>query len=284
MPYMNVGEEGSSGIDLYYEDLGAGRPVVLIHGWPLSGASWEKQVSALLAAGHRVITYDRRGFGRSGQPAAGYDYDTFALDLHKLMTKLDLRHAALVGFSMGGGEVARFLRRYGSERVSQAVFISAIPPFLLKTADNPEGVDGSVFEKMKKAIAADRPAFLSSFLADFYNVSALRGKRVSDQVVQYSWNVAVGASAKGTLDCVSAWGTDFRKDLARIDVPSLVIHGDADRILPVAATGLRTHKAVKGARLLLVKDGPHGLIWTHSEQVNQALEDFLALRLVPQGA
>lgn len=275
MPYIDVGEDKSGSIDLYYEDLGTSKPVVLIHGWPLSGASWEKQVSGLLAAGHRVITYDRRGFGQSGKPATGYDYDTFALDLHKLMTKLDLRHAALVGFSMGGGEVARYLGHYGSERVSQAVFISSVPPFLLKTADNSEGVDGSVFEGIKKAIAADRPAFLSAFLADFYNVDLLGGKRISDQAVQYNWNVAVGASAKGTLDCVSAWGTDFRKDLARIDVPTLVIHGDADRILPIAATGIRTQKAVKGARLALVKDGPHGLIWTHAEQVNRELGEFL---------
>ena len=248
---------------------------MLIHGWPLSGASWEKQVSALLAAGHRVITYDRRGFGQSGKPATGYDYDTFALDLHKLVTKLDLRQVALVGFSMGGGEVARYLGRYGSERVNKAVFISSVPPFLLKTADNPEGVDGSVFEGIRKAIAADRPAFLSTFLADFYNVDLLGGKRISDQVVQYSWNVAVGASAKGTLDCVPAWGTDFRKDLPRIDVPTLVIHGDGDRILPIAATGIRTHKAVKGAHLVVVEDGPHGLIWTHAETVNHELVAFL---------
>jgi pimeloyl-ACP methyl ester carboxylesterase len=275
MPYIDVGEEKSGSIDLYYEDLGAGKPVVLIHGWPLSGASWEKQVSALLAAGYRVITYDRRGFGQSGKPAAGYDYDTFALDLHKLVTKLDLRQAALVGFSMGGGEVARYLGRYGPERVAKAVFISSVPPFLLKTADNPDGVDGGVFEKIKKAIVVDRPAFLSGFFSDFYNVELLGGKRISGQAIQYSWNVAVGASAKGTLDCVAAWGTDFRKDLARIAVPTLVIHGDADRILPISATGIRTQKAVKGARLVLVKDGPHGLTWTHAEQVNHDLLEFL---------
>ncbi len=212
-------KENSGYIDLHYEDHGTGKPVVLIHGWPLSGASWEKQVAALLDAGHRVITYDRRGFGRSSQPSTGYDYDTFAEDLHKLVTKLDLRDFALVGFSMGGGEVARYLGTYGSEGVSKAVFISSVPPFLLKTADNPEGVDSSVFEGIKKAIAADRPAFLSTFLADFYNVDVLRGKRISDQVVQYNWNVAVSASAKGTLDCVPAWATDFRKDLLRIKVP-----------------------------------------------------------------
>ena len=275
MPYINVGEKNSGSIDLYYEDLGTGNPVVLIHGWPLSGASWEKQVTVLLAAGYRVITYDRRGFGQSGRPVTGYDYDTFSLDLHKLITKLDLRNAALVGFSMGGGEVARYLGRYGSERVSKAVFISSVPPFLLKTADNPEGVDGSVFSGIKTALAADRPAFLSGFFADFYNVDILRGPRISDRVVEYSWNVAVGASAKATLDCVSAWGSDFRKDLARIDVPTLVLHGDVDRILPIAATGIRTHKAVKRARLVVVEGGPHGLTWTHAEQVNRELVEFL---------
>ena len=276
--YIKVGQENSTPIEIYYEDHGSGSPVVLIHGWPLSGASWEKQTAALLAAGHRVITYDRRGFGRSGQPSTGYDYDTFAEDLHKLVTKLDLRDFALVGFSMGGGEVARYLGTYGSGRAVKAVFIASVPPFLLKTADNPEGVDGSVFEGIKKAIIADRPAFLSAFLANFYNVDVLGGKRISDQVVQANWNVAVGASAKGTLDCVSAWVSDFRNDLPRINLPTLVIHGDSDRILPIAATGIRTHKAVKGARLVVVEGGPHGLTWTHAEKVNCELLAFLGER------
>jgi non-heme chloroperoxidase len=275
MGTINVGQENSTPIDLYYEDHGSGKPVVLIHGWPLSGASWEKQVAALLAARHRVITYDRRGFGQSSKPSTGYDYDTFAEDLNKLVTELELRDVALVGFSMGGGEVARYLGAYGSKRVSKAVFISSVPPFLLKTADNPDGVDGSVFEGIKKAIVADRLAFLSEFLANFYNVDVLRGKRISDEVVRLSWNIAAGASPKGTLDCVPAWGTDFRKDLAKIDVPTLVIHGDSDRILPIAATGNRTHKAVKGARLVVVKGGPHGLIWTHADKVNPELVNFL---------
>ena len=275
MSSISVGQENSTPIDLYYEDHGSGTPVVLIHGWPLSGASWEKQVTALLAAGHRVITYDRRGFGRSSQPSTGYDYDTFAEDLHKFVTKLDLRDFALVGFSMGGGEVARYLGTYGSERVSKAVFMAAVPPFLLKTPDNPTGVDGSVFDGIKKGIAADRPAFLSAFLANFYNVDVLGGTRISDQVVHYSWNVAVGASPKGTLDCVTAWYTDFRKDLQRIDVPTLVIHGDSDRILPIEVTGNRTQKAVKGSRLLVVEGGPHGLNWTHADKVNPELVAFL---------
>ena len=275
MPYATVGKENSGSIDLYYEDHGAGKPVVLIHGWPLSGRSWEKQVSALLDPGHRVITYDRRGFGGSSRPASGYDYDTLAEDLHKIMTKLNLRDATLVGFSMGGGEVARYLGTYGSDRVSKAVFIAAIPPFLLKTPDNPSGVDGTVFDGIKKGIVADRLAFLSAFLSNFYNVDVLGGKLISDQAVQFSWNVAAGASPKGTLDCVSAWLTDFRKDLARIDVPTLVIHGDSDRIVPLAATGKLTHELVKKSRLAVIEGGPHGLTWTHAERVNIELLDFL---------
>jgi non-heme chloroperoxidase len=279
MPYVQVGTENSGNIDLYYEDHGSGKPVILVHGWPLSGRSWEKQVPFLLDAGCRVITYDRRGFGNSSKPVSGYNYDAFASDLHKLVTKLDLRDVALVGFSMGGGEVARYLGTYGAERVRQAVFIAAITPFLLKTPDNPGGVDGSVFDGIKKAIAADRPAFLSKFLSDFYNVDILGGKLVSDQVVQLSWNIGAGASPKGTLDCVSAWLTDFRNDLTRIDVPTLVIHGDADRILPLAATGKRTHEAIKGSRLVVVEGGPHGLTWTHAERVNRELRTFVGQTL-----
>jgi pimeloyl-ACP methyl ester carboxylesterase len=275
MNYITVGKENSTNIDLYYEDHGTGKPVVLIHGWPLSGGSWEKQVPVLLDAGYRVITYDRRGFGNSSKPVTGYDYDTFAADLDKLMTKLDIRDATLVGFSMGGGEVARYLGAYGTKRVRKAVFMAAIPPFLLKTPDNPEGVDGSVFEGIKRAIAADRPAYLSVFLSNFYNVDILGGKKVSDEVVRLSWNIAAGASPKGTLDCVQAWLTDFREDLRRIDVPTLVIHGDDDRIVPFAATGKRMPELIRGSRLVVVKGGPHGLNWTHAGEINRELLDFL---------
>ena len=211
MPYIRVGKENSGNIDLYYEDHGSGKPVILIHGYPLSGASWEKQVPVLLDAGHRVITYDRRGFGRSSQPTAGYNYDTFAEDLHKVVTQLELRDFALVGFSMGGGEVARYFGKYGSKGVSKAVFISSVPPFLLKTPDNPEGVDGSVFDGIQKAIVADRYAFFTEFFKNFYNTDLLLGKRVSEQAVQASWNVAVGASATASLACVPTWHEDFRK-------------------------------------------------------------------------
>jgi non-heme chloroperoxidase len=275
MPYIPVGKENSGNIDLYYEDHGAGKPVVLIHGYPLSGASWEKQVPVLLDAGHRVITYDRRGFGKSSQPTTGYNYDTFAEDLHKLVTQLGLRDFALVGFSMGGGEVARYMGKYGSQGVSKVVIISGVPPFLLKTPDNPEGVDGSVFEGIKKAIVADRYAFFTDFFKNFYNTDLLLGKRVSEQAVQASWNIGAGASAAASLACVPTWHEDFRNDLSRVDVPTLVIHGDADRILPIAASGLRSAKLIKGARLLVVKDGPHCITWTHAEQVNGGLLEFL---------
>jgi pimeloyl-ACP methyl ester carboxylesterase len=275
MPTITVGKENSGNIDLYYEDHGTGNPVILVHGWPLSGASWEKQVPVLLEAGHRVITYDRRGFGESSKPTTGYDYDTFAEDLHKLVTTLNLKDAALVGFSMGGGEVARYLGKYGNKQVSKAVFISSIPPFLLKTPDNQEGVDGSVFDGIKKGIAADRPAFLTQFLSNFYNLDVLGGKLISEEAVQLSWNIGAGASPKGTLDCVSAWLTDFRNDLKKIDVPTLVIHGDSDRILPLSATGKRTPQFVKGSKLVVVEGGPHGLTWTHAEKVNRELLNFL---------
>src|ERR1700674_2596601 len=275
MPYVNVGKENSSDIDLYYEDHGSGKPVVLIHGYPLSGASWEKQLPVLLEAGYRVITYDRRGFGKSSQPATGYNYDTFAEDLHKLVTQLELHDFSLVGFSMGGGEVARYFGKYGSKGVSKAVIISGVPPFLLKTPDNPEGVDKSVFEGIEKAVIADRYAFFTEFFKNFYNTDLLLNKRVSEQAVQASWNVAAGASATASLACVPTWHEDFREDLKRIDVPTLVIHGDADRIVPITASGLRTAKLVKGARLVVVKDGPHCITWTHADEVNHELAEFL---------
>jgi non-heme chloroperoxidase len=284
MPYVNVGKENSTDIELYYEDHGAGDVVVFIHGYPLSGASWEKQIPVLLASGHRVITYDRRGFGKSSQPTAGYNYDTFAEDLHKLVTQLKLRDFALVGFSMGGGEVARYLGKYGSKGVSKAVFISSVPPFLLKTPDNPEGVDGAVFDGIQKAIVADRYAFFTEFFKNFYNTDLLLAKRVSEQAVQASWNVAAGASATASLACVPTWHEDFREDLKRVDVPTLVIHGDADRIVPITASGQRTAKLIKGARLFVVKDGPHCITWTHADEVNRELGDFLGKGIAKHAA
>jgi pimeloyl-ACP methyl ester carboxylesterase len=278
MPYVHVAKENSGDIDLYYEDHGSGDPVILIHGYPLSGASWEKQVPVLLASGRRVITYDRRGFGKSSQPTTGYNYDTFAADLNQLVTELKLRNFALVGFSMGGGEVARYLGTYGSKDVSHAIIVSGVPPFLLKTADNPEGVDGSVFTGIEKAVAADRYAFFTEFFKNFYNTDQLLGSRVSEQAVQASWNTAVASSATASLACVPTWHEDFRKDLARIDVPTLVLHGDADRILPISASGQRTATLIQGSSYGVVKDGPHCITWTHAEEVNRALIEFLGKR------
>jgi non-heme chloroperoxidase len=284
MPFITVGKENSGNIDLYYEDHGSGKPVVLIHGYPLSGASWEKQLPVLLNSGHRVITYDRRGFGNSSQPTEGYNYDTFAQDLHQIVAHLKLRDFALVGFSMGGGEVARYLGKYGSEGVSKAVFISSVPPYLLKTSDNPEGVDGSVFKGIEKAVAADRYAFFTEFFKNFYNADVFLGKRISEQALQASWNVAAGASATASLACVPTWHEDFRKDVARVDVPTLVLHGDADRIVPINAAGARTAKLIKGARLVVVKDGPHAINWTHADEVNTELLNFLGKGQAGRGA
>ena len=280
MSYVDVGKENSTSIHLYYEDHGSGQPVVLIHGYPLSSASWEKQVPALLGAGYRVIAYDRRGFGKSSQPTTGYNYDTFAEDLHQVVTHLKVKDFVLVGFSMGGGEVARYIGKHGSKLVSRAVIMGGVPPYLLKTADNAEGVEGSVFEGIQKAVAADRYAFFTKFFMDFYNTDVNLGKRVSEQAVQASWNTAAIASAHASLACVPTWHEDFRKDVAKIDVPTLVIHGDSDRIVPFSAAGQRTAKLVKGAELVVIKDGPHNVAWTHSEEVNAALLKFLGKKAV----
>jgi len=277
MPYVSVGIENSAAIDLHYEDHGSGQPVVLIHGFPLSGRSWEKQTAALLSAGYRTIAYDRRGFGDSSQPTSGYDYDTFAADLNTLMTALDLRDAVLVGFSMGTGEVARYLATYGTERVAKAVFMASIPPFLPKATDNPQGVDLSVFDGIQVAIRADRLAYLTAFFHAFYNLDENLGSRISEEVVRDSWNTAAGASPVGTLTCVPTWLTDFRGDVAGITLPTLIVHGSADQILPISATGgPHLHKAIAGSQLVVIEGAPHGLLWTHAAEVNTALLDFLS--------
>jgi pimeloyl-ACP methyl ester carboxylesterase len=275
MPYLTVGKENSGDIDLYYEDHGSGHPVVLIHGYPLSGRAWEKQMPVLIDAGYRVVIYDRRGFGRSSQPWSGYNYDTFAEDLHQIVTDLGLRNFALVGHSMGGGEVARYMGKYGTKNVTRAVFMSGIPPYLIKKPDNPEGVDGSVFDGIKKQVAADRPAFLAWFCDAFYNTDVLKGKLVSDEAVQASWSISVECSPKAAFDCVDAWLTDFREDLKKIDIPTMVMHGDADRIVPFPNSGKRTAALVKGSKLVAIQGGPHGIAWTHADQVNRELLDFL---------
>jgi pimeloyl-ACP methyl ester carboxylesterase len=273
---IRVGQENSTPIELYYEDHGSGSPVVLIHGWPLSGASWEKQTAALLEAGHRVITYDRRGFGRSSRAGIGYNYDTFASDLNQVLTTLNLTDVSLVGFSMGSGEVTRYIGKYGAQRLRKAVLIGTLGPYLVKASDNPEGVDANVFEGIKSAIKKDRPAFLIEFLKNFYNYDVTGGKLVSERVLDDNFNVATSASAIGTLACVDAWLEDFRKDIPRNDVPTLILHGDADRILPPDATSRRQARMIKNCKFVELKDGPHGVLWTHAQQINEELVKFLA--------
>ncbi len=275
MPKVTVGRENSADIDIHYEDHGTGQPVVLIHGYPLSGRAWDKQVPVLLEAGYRVITYDRRGFGQSSQPATGYDYDTFAADLNTLLEHLDLRDAVLAGHSMGTGEVTRYLSRYGSARVAKGVLVSPIPPYLLQADDNPDGVPGSLFDGFAAAARADTPAWMKGFLDNFYNTATLRGTLVSDQAWQASWNLAVTASATAAVACISTWTTDFRDDLPKIDVPILVIQGDADQVLPLDKTGQRLPALIKDARLTVVEGGPHAIPWTHAAQVNTALLGFI---------
>jgi non-heme chloroperoxidase len=274
--YIKVGQENSTPIEVYYEDHGSGSPVVLIHGWPLSGASWEKQTAALLSAGHRVITYDRRGFGSSSQPAVGYNYDTLAADLDAVLKTLNLTDVSLVGFSMGTGEVTRYIGKYGTKRVRKAVLIGTLGPYLVKTADNPEGLDRSVFEGLKAAIRTDRSALLMDFLRNFYNYDVTGGKLVSERVLEENWNVGVGASAIGTLTCVDAWIEDFRQDISRNNVSTLLLHGDADRILPPDVSSRREAKMIKNVKFVEIKGGPHGVLWTHAEQVNSELVKFLA--------
>jgi non-heme chloroperoxidase len=276
MPYVKVGQENSSSIQLYYEDHGEGRPVVLIHGYPLSGRAWDKQLQVLLEDGRRVITYDRRGFGKSSQPTTGYDYDTFASDLNALMEALDLRDVTLVGHSMGTGEVTRYLGRYGSARVSRGVLVSPIPPFLLQTDDNPEGLPGSLFDGFVQTARDDAPAWMKGFLDNFYNFDQLRGTRVSDQAYQASWNIASSASATAAVACIPTWETDFRADLPRIDVPMLMIQGDADQILPYPKTGARLPGMIRDLQSVVIEGGPHAIAWTHADQVNSALLKFMA--------
>lgn len=261
--------------ELYYEDLGTGAPVVLIHGWPLSHRMWEGQVNALVAAGYRCIAYDRRGFGESGKPDGGYDYDTFASDLNDLLTTLDLRGAALAGFSMGGGEVARYIGRYGTSRISKAMLLAAVPPFLLQTPDNPGGVPESVFDDMLAGVTQDRIGFLESFFKSFFNWTPGSGTP-SDDAVAYAKSIAWTASPLGTQRCIVAFGkTDFRADLAKFDIPTLIVHGDRDQIVPFEVSGQLSAAMIQGSRLEVLKGAPHGFSATHGDQLNGLMLDFL---------
>ncbi|GGY12257.1 arylesterase [Streptomyces minutiscleroticus] len=277
MPFITVGRENSASVDLYYEDHGSGRPVVLIHGYPLDGQSWEKQAAALLDAGYRVVTYDRRGFGRSSRPTTGYDYDTFAADLNTVMETLDLTDAVLVGFSMGTGEVARYVSAYGTSRIAKVAFLASLEPYLLKTDDNPRGAaPRAFFEDISESVRADRYAYYTQFYEDFYNLDDTLGSRISEEALRNSWNTAAAGGSHAAAAAPLTWFTDFRQDIPKIDVPALILHGTADNILPIDSTGRPFHEALPSAEYVEVEGAPHGLLWTHAEEVNRALLDFLA--------
>ncbi|MFE7526833.1 alpha/beta fold hydrolase [Kitasatospora sp. NPDC057542] len=277
MPYITIGQENSTSIDLYYEDHGTGRPVVLIHGFPLDGRAWERQSAALVDAGHRVITYDRRGFGRSSHPTTGYDFDTFAADLNTLLETLDVRDAVLVGFSMGTGEVARYLSSYGSARVAKVAFLASLEPYLLRTAGNPDGVaPQEFFGGIVEAVRENRYAYYTAFFYDFYNLDENLGTRISEEAVRHSFNVAASGGAFAAAAVPATWYTDFRGDITRIDVPALILHGTGDRILPVESTARPFHKELPAAEYVEIDGAPHGLLWTHAEEVNTVLLAFLA--------
>ena len=276
MSTITVGTENSTDIELYYEDHGSGQPVVLIHGYPLDGSSWEKQTHALLEAGYRVITYDRRGSGKSSQPTVGYDYDTFAADLKVVLDTLDLTEVVLAGFSMGSGEVARYISNYGSARVAKAVFLGSLQPFLLQTDDNPTGVPQEVFDGLLKAVTADRFACFTGFYQNFYNLDENLGSRVSQEVVDVSQSIAAGSSFYSSVADQPTWLTDFRGDIPKIDVPALIVHGTADRILPIDSTGRVFAKSLPSAEYVEIEGAPHGMLWTHHAEVNSVLLAFLA--------
>ena len=267
--------ENRENIKLYYEDYGTGDPVILIHGWPLSAQMWEYQTQVLVEAGHRVIAYDRRGFGRSDKPWSGYDYDTLAKDLNDLITGLDLENVTIVGFSMGGGEVSRYIGNYGTSKLKKAALVSSVAAFMLKTDDNPNGVPQETFDGFKAAVRKDRLAFLKDFGNNFVNYDDNKDK-ISEAQVHFNWSIAASASPKGTLDCITSFGTtDFRADLEKFDIPTLIIHGDADQVVPIKPSGEQAASIVKGSRYEVIKGAPHGLVFTHTEEVNKILIDFL---------
>ncbi|WP_026922197.1 alpha/beta fold hydrolase [Glycomyces arizonensis] len=278
MATITVGSENSTPIELYYEDHGAGRPVVLVHGYPLDGHSWERQSRELIDAGHRVITYDRRGFGQSSKVGTGYDYDTFAADLNALLEELDLREVVLVGFSMGTGELARYVKNHGHERIAKLAFLASLEPFLVQREDNPDGVPQKVFDGMEAAARKDRYTWFTQFYQDFYNLDENLGSRVAQEVVDANRNTAVAAAPVAAYAIVPSLIEDFRDDVAAVRAsgkPALILHGTKDNILPIDATGRRFHEAFPEADYVEVEGAPHGLLWTHTDEVNEALLDFV---------
>lgn len=278
---ITVGHENSQPIELYVEDNGAGRPVVLLHGWPLDSRSWEPQFHPLLTAGYRVITYDRRGFGRSSRPTVGYDWDTLAADLDQVLTQLDLREVTVVGFSLGTGELARYVGTYGTDRLHSCVFIESLAPSFAKSADNPQGVDSAGVAGVQHAILQDRYAWLTGLINDFLNLEDNLGKRVSEETVRALWNAGAEAGAHATWACPPGWLSDFSSDITHLDVPTLIIHGTADRILPIDGQGRRLHAALPEASYVEIDGGPHVGCVTHADEINTVLLTFLAESVVP---
>lgn len=276
MSYMKTTSiENGQNINLFYNDYGSGQPVILIHGWPLSHQMWEYQIESLVDAGYRVIAYDRRGFGKSDKPWAGYDYDTLAKDLNDLIIGLDLKDAVIVGFSMGGGEVSRYIGTYGSSKIAKAALISSVSPYMLKTDDNPDGVPQKTFDEFKEAVRSDRLGFLKEFGNNFVNFDENKDK-ISEAQVHFNWNIAAHASPKATVDCIDSFGTtDFRPDVKKFDVPTLIIHGDADEVVPIKPAGEQAAKLISNSIYKVIEGAPHGCVFTHTETVNEHLLDFL---------
>ena len=276
MSTITVGQENSTAIELYYEDHGSGPVVVMLSGWPLDSRSWEPQIHDLLEAGNRVIVYDRRGFGKSSRPTVGYDFDTLAGDLDKLMSKLDLSDVTLIGFSLGTGELARYIGTYGTERLKSCVFIESLAPSFVKSEENPKGIDQAGVDATRQAILDDRPAWLTGLLGDFLNLDDYLGKRVSEETVRNNWNAGAEASPIATWACVLTWLEDFHEDIARIDIPTLILHGTADRILSLEGQGQRLHAALPDAHYVEIEGGPHVMCVTHAKEVNRELLAFIA--------
>ncbi|WP_375386908.1 alpha/beta fold hydrolase [uncultured Amnibacterium sp.] len=276
MGTISVGREHDADIDLYYEDHGSGPVVVLLHGWPLDSRSWEPQLPVLLDAGYRVVTFDMRGFGGSSRPADGYDFDTLAEDLDRVLTALDLRDATLVGFSFGTGEAVRYIGRHGTERVRALVLIESLAPSYAKSEENPQGVDPAGVDEVQAAIRKDRYAWLTGLLGNLFNLDELLGSRISEETVRATWQAAADGSPLATWACPRGWLEDYRADVARIDVPTLIVHGTADRILPIDGQARKLHELLPDADYVEIDGGPHAVCVTHAPEVNRALLDFLA--------
>ncbi len=275
MPFIKSAQNNSEEVKIYYEDLGKGKTIVFIHGWPLNGAMWEYQITQLPQQGYRCITYDRRGFGNSDKPATGYDYNSLAGDLKSLIDELNLNDVTLVGFSMGGGEIAKYFSLYGGAKVAKVVLVSAVVPYMLQTADNPDGVPQEAFDQMGEAMQKDRPAFMESFAKDFFGVS-LANHSVSDAFLADNLAQVMKASPIATLECAKSFSsTDFRKDVTAINVPTLIIHGDKDKTVPIKPTGEQSAAVIKGAHFIVYEGAPHGLYYTEREKLNKDLIDFI---------